>query len=598
MSDASAANTTAVFEVHATGILISRVEIRNFRCIDEIGLDLEPGTTYLVGENNSGKTSILYAIWSALGSRRPVDDDLHRTADGTPAKEASVDIWIIPSDNNVRFSTELSRQLVNVQRDQSTGKEIMGVRTVFKSNQEGNVLSIERFSLQPDDKGGWVTVQPDNGNGPEHDTNLLLSINFIEAYLLHASRDLVEEFRNDTSIWRRVLADLQIDYDTEQGETRVDLERALIDIAQRIRNASPVLSSLEEDLKGITEAQASVGRVELQPVSPRLEELARTADVVLNQDGQPVLPLRFQGLGSRSLATMLIFKTLARFRLGADRDFRPHLVTLLEEPEAHLHPQAISALQSLLDRLPGQRIISTHSPQLVVHTNPQSVRIIRRSADSLRIVSFPAATAKHIAQFRRYVERPFGEILFAKAIVFGDGSTERCVLPVLLSGYFGCHPASLGVSFFDCESMDRQQTGIIIQAAHDLGIRWFLFVDNDESGRKALDKIVHPVTGKNLTLESDEVIASGSKQMEQLLVDAGYSDEIRKVAYENGYENVLEEKECLRFLTENKPWAAERVAVQAVENDRSLPVPIVGLGQRLAESLDISIHTSQFRGGQ
>ncbi len=574
----------------AAGLRISRVAIRDFRCIDEIQLDLEPGTTYLVGENNSGKTSILYALWSALGSRRPLDDDLHRASDGTTAEEASVDIWIVPSDTSDNFSPELSQQLVHVQRDPSTGRSIVGIRSVFKSSREGGILLTRRYFLQLDDEDEWVPVE-----APTLPPRLM---NLLEAHLLHASRDLVEEFGNRTSIWGRVLADLQIDQNAEPGETRVDLENALIDIAQRIRDASPVLSSLEEDLKGIAEAQASVGRVELQPVPPRLEELAKTAEVVLHQEGQPVLPLRFQGLGSRSLATMLVFKTLAEFRLGADSGSKPHLVTLLEEPEAHLHPQAISVLQSLLDRLPGQRIVSTHSPQLVVHTDPRSVRIIRRSAESIRVVSLTPETARRVAQFRKYVERPFGEILFARAIVFGDGSTERCVLPVLLSGYFGCHPAGLGISFFDCESMDQNQTGVVVKAAHDLGIRWLIFVDNDPSGSKALNRIYHPLTGEKLTIESEEVIVSGDEQIEQLLVDADYLEEIEEVADENNIKMAPNKKRYLDFLADNKPWAAERVAIRAIKNKRPLPDPIIELGRRLEEGLDITNYTKPDRGAQ
>lgn len=591
MSDAS---TTPESGVPATGIRISKVRIRNFRCIDEIELDLEPGTTYLVGENNSGKTSILYALWSALGSRRPIDDDLRRTPGEKSVKEASVDIWIIPSDTDDNFSTDLSRQLVHVQPDPSTGIDTVGIRVVFKSSEEGNLLLTRRFFLQPDDEGGWASV-----DAPILPPSLM---NLLEAHLLHASRDLVEEFGNRTSLWGRVLSDLQIDQNTDPGKTRVDLEKDLINIAQRIRDASPVLSSLEEDLDGITEAQASVGKVELQPVPPRLEELARTAEVVLHQDGQSVLPLRFQGLGSRSLATMLVFKTLAQFRLGADSGSRPHLVTLLEEPEAHLHPQAISVIQSLLDRLPGQRIVSTHSPQLVTYADPRSVRIIRRSAESIRVIGLNPDAAKRVAQFRKYVERPFGEILFARAIVFGDGSTERCTLPALLSGYFGCHPGGLGISFFDCESMDRAQTNIVVHAAHDLGIKWLVFVDNDSSGSKALNQIKRPsdegTTGERLTMESDEVIVSGNKQIEQLLVDAGYLEEIEEVASENNLELISDQKEYLKFLKDNKPWAAEQVAIKAVDNKRPLPGPIIELGRRLDESLDISSHPQSSKENQ
>ena len=313
----------------------------------------------------------------------------------------------------------------------------------------------------------------------------------------------------------------------------------------------------------------------------RLEELARAAEVVLHQHNEAALPLRFHGLGSRSLATLLVFQTLARLRLGADRDEPPHLLTLLEEPEAHLHPQATSALQSLLDRLPGQRVVTTHSPQLVAQVDPQDVRIIRRSVTGIEVLGLPPETAKRAAQFRRYVERPFGEIMFAQAIVLCDGTSERCTLPILLAAYFGCHPAGLGVSFIDCESMTREQTRIVIRAAHDLKLAWLVFADQDEAGELALAGITHPDTSEPLTPESPEVVMSGEKQIEQMLIDADYIDEIEQVAADAGIEIGSGKKPHLRFLKGNKAWAAEQVATRAMEAARAVPSCIEELGQKL-----------------
>lgn len=556
----------------ASGIRISRVAIRRFRCIDDIQIDLEAGTTYLVGENNAGKTSILLALWSALGSRRPLDYDLRRAVDDTPAKEASVDVLVVPAAGR-RFPTQLRQRLVHVQRDPSTQQETVGIRTLFQPSREGSVLSTRRSFLQPDQEGKWVPVA-----APRLPPELMSRL---EAHFLDASRDLVEELGNRTSIWGRVLADLQIDQHPKQGEGRGDLERDLADLARRVRESSPVLRTLQSDLAGIADAQASVGRVEVQPLPPRLEELARTAEVVLHQPEQPVLPLRQHGLGSRSLATVLVFQTLARFRLGADSGFQPHVLTLLEEPEAHLHPQAVFALRALLDRLPGQRIVSTHSSQLVADADPRSVRLIRRSTESIRVLGLPPETAKHIAQFRRFVERPFGEIIFARAIVLCDGSTERYVLPILLSGHFGSNPAGLGISFVDCESMNKPHTQMIVRAAHDLDLPWLAFTDNDTAGQFALGNVTHPATGEALTRDSDEVVMSGRKQVEHLLLDAGYIDEVEQVAHEAGAQLGTGKRPHLEFLTKNKPWAAEQVAMRATEAGKALPPSVVVLAQKL-----------------
>lgn len=521
-----------------SGIRIRRATIRNFRCIDELQVDLEPGTTYLVGENNAGKTSVLLALWSALGTRRPLDYDLRRDVQDRPAGEASVDVLIVPSDGE-RFSTELRQRLLSVQRDPSTQTETVAIRTVFQSSREGNVLSTRRLFLQPDRDGAWIPVA-----APRLPPDLM---NRLEARFLDASRDLVEELGNRTSIWGRVLADLQIDQHPEQGEGRLELEQALADLARRVRDSSPVLRTLQEDLAGIADAQASVGTVEVQPLPPRLEELGRTTEVVLHQPQQPVLPLRQHGLGSRSLATMLVFQTLAKYRIGADSGFTPHLLTLLEEPEAHLHPQAVFALRTLLDRLPGQRIVSTHSSQLVADADPRSVRLIRRAAESIKVLGLPPETARRIAQFRRFVERPFGEIIFARAIVLCDGSTERYVLPVLLSRHFDCNPAGLGVSFVDCESMNKPHTQMIIGAAHDLELPWLAYTDNDAAGQFALRSIRHPATNEPLTPNSDEVVMSGRKQVEQLLIDAGYTQEVEHVANDNNLPMEAGENRHLNF---------------------------------------------------
>lgn len=557
---------------------IGRVAIRGFRGIDEVQFDLEPGTTYLVGENNSGKTSILLALWSALGSRRPLDDDLRRTADETPADEASVDVFVVPADGR-GFSAELTRALVHVQRDSSTRTETVAIRTVFKPSRESNILSTRRSFLQPDDSGNWVLAPL------RLDPRVM---DRFESQLLNASRDLVEELGNRTSMWGRVLADLQIQQAPAQGEGRSELERALVDLARRVREASPVLSALEADLTGIADAQASVGKVELHALPPRLEELARTAEVVLHQDNEPVLPLRLHGLGSRSLATMFVFQTLAKFRLGADLGFQPQLVTLLEEPEAHLHPQAVFALRNLLDELPGQRIISTHSSQLVADADPRSVRLLRRAKGTVKVLSLPPETAKQTQQFRRYVERPFGEIIFARAIVLCDGSTERYVLPVLLSNHFDCNPAGLGVSFIDCESMNQDQTKIIIRAAHDLELPWLVFTDNDEAGQFALRNLLHPVTGESLTEDSEEVVMSGEGQIEQLLIDADYANEVEAVAQANGFEMGTGSKRYLNFLKRNKPWAAEQVAIRAIAANKPLPESVVELAEKLRDSLGMT----------
>ena len=100
----------------------------------------------------------------------------------------------------------------------------------------------------------------------------------------------------------------------------------------------------------------------IEALPGRVEELARAVDVLLKAPGSAALPLRVQGMGSRSLAVVMVFQAFARLRLGADQDLTPLSVAAFEEPEAHLHPHPQRAMFHLIHGLPGQKLVSTHSP--------------------------------------------------------------------------------------------------------------------------------------------------------------------------------------------------------------------------------------------
>ena len=46
--------------------VVQKISLKNFRCHDEFELDCNRPTTLIIGENGSGKTSVLEAIYLAL----------------------------------------------------------------------------------------------------------------------------------------------------------------------------------------------------------------------------------------------------------------------------------------------------------------------------------------------------------------------------------------------------------------------------------------------------------------------------------------------------------------------------------------------------
>ena len=61
-----------------SGIFIAEARIRNYRCLRSVDVQLDP-LTILIGQNNSGKTSILEALFASIGfgQRGILNDDIY-----------------------------------------------------------------------------------------------------------------------------------------------------------------------------------------------------------------------------------------------------------------------------------------------------------------------------------------------------------------------------------------------------------------------------------------------------------------------------------------------------------------------------------------
>ena len=293
----------------------------------------------------------------------------------------------------------------------------------------------------------------------------------------------------------------------------------------------------------MTEHVPEIGEPRLNPVPSRIEELARSFVIELNT-GSGSLPARLHGSGVRSLASLQLQGVLYEHRLGTDGDPpRPHPVTLMEEPEAHLHPQAVFELPNLIRLLRGQVVASTHSPYLVSVVDPRSIRILQRRGHTTNVVDIrpapnhtehsrvsrqrrPALYVEEMEKLKRQIERPFGELLFARGIVLGDGATERAFLPVMIRHALGLMAS--GISFVDPGGMSSDLAVAVVKFALLVDIPWLLFADSDKAGHDAVAKLIrlcpdqdpsHVVWVGGESGGDAEYRDKGAKATEQLLID-------------------------------------------------------------------------------
>ena len=189
------------------------------------------------------------------------------------------------------------------------------------------------------------------------------------------------------------------------------------------------------------------------------------------------LPVGMTGLGYGNL--MYIATVLGDLESGNDTE-RRYRALIIEEPEAHLHPQQqILLLRFLASQLAKgtrsiQVFVTTHSPilasQVAMHSllpltdttrDEQGKSIIVTTTRAVDV----AATTENIARISQYLDATRSELFFAKKLILVEGDSERLLLPHLFERW--CK-----------QSLER--SGITVVSTAGLNFHWFLpFIRKD-----------------------------------------------------------------------------------------------------------------------
>ena len=366
---------------------IKRVTIKNFRSIRRAEIELG-ATTILIGPNNAGKTAILEAIRIALtrrwGQRGTgfTEYDVHLCATRTDPKIGDpvvIEIEIQESAAN-EWPEELHETLTDIiQLNPLTGQAsiIMRVSCAWDEAEESYVPKWEFLN---------VDRNPLAGKGARA-TNFQEFFSFLPVFYLDALRDAGDEFSARSQFWGRLLRTVQIPEALEQKSVRIfNLLNA------KLLAADPMLGDLATSLSDISRVAATgtPGQANLRVLPLNTWDLLSKAEVIYQTDGaKPWLPLVRHGQGVQSLSVMFLFRSFVELLLAELYRAESTPVLAMEEPETHLHPQASRSLFRHIETLPGQKIVSTHSPYFLQHVPFRDLRVVRAGLSGTEIRSLP-----------------------------------------------------------------------------------------------------------------------------------------------------------------------------------------------------------------
>jgi putative ATP-dependent endonuclease of OLD family len=363
---------------------LREVKIKNFRCLQNISFPVDD-TTVLIGENNSGKTAALEAIRIAIsrsiqGKGLAFDeyDYFMALKNDSPQKSDGIEIelWFREDKRNEWLDSLI--QVLNeiIQTDVESDIDSIGYKLTSKYDSQAKEFVTKCEFLNLDG-------QPLSGKGASS-INLSKFQTYIRIFYLTALRDASEEFSARSQFWGRILRNLEI-----PGEQIQNLNEELVKLNEDLLHADNRLEQVRTTLENAQNVMAlrSGQSTSIQALSVKPWELMSKSQVVIKPMGSEIdFPLSHHGQGIQSLAVIFLFQAYIDVLLKPLFQPETEAILALEEPESHLHPQAIRALAANLDKIKSQKIISCHSPYFIQEIPFTKVRMFCRKGTSSSVL--------------------------------------------------------------------------------------------------------------------------------------------------------------------------------------------------------------------
>lgn len=466
--------------------------VNNYRSITSANKIPISDITILVGKNNEGKSNLLRAINLSMMSLRYYQDPIgfHRTR--------SLFDWSIDYPVSLQKSKREKKESEFTLEFELTPDEVQDFKERYKHSLNG-YLPI-RISFNHNNIPTLKVVK--NGKGSKE---LNAKSRYICRYIAqHIEFNYIPAVRTKDDalreIRRQVMRELSV----------LEMDKGYKEAIQKINSIQePIMRNLENAVKTtLSDFLPNVSGVSISLENRITIDRYRDVSISIN-DGQNT-DIENKGDGVKSLVTLALLKNVHVNETGMS-------IVAIEEPEAHLHPEAISRLRETIYSLSNnsQVIISTHNPLFV---NRDSIN------KNIIVESGVVKQASNIREIRNVLGIKMSDNLYdAEVMLLVEGETDEISLTAILSSKSNKIKTALAQNRLAIMPMGG--TGglsYLLNMANQLIGQAVVFLDSDEAAKSAMEKALK----QNLICNNDYLLCSCSG-----MKNAEFEDAICKNLY-------------------------------------------------------------------
>ncbi len=406
---------------------IAEINIKNFRGFEELRLCLNQGMNALVGENNAGKTSIIDAIKYTLGTNSQEQYFIQQSDFNDESKEIHIQLKF---KNIEKFGYKFVEYLTS-----ESGELCLYVNFIAKYTTE---LRRGFPVIKTEIKSGKTA----NGLVLENDVKRFLNVTYLKPL-----RDAEQELKSSRLSRLSQIIGAYKEFDDIKN---VDSLLKIIGESNKKILENSTLSGITKEVNDkflhelIFAHDTLVTKLDIAGLkSSDLDDMQENKKRKYLKEILEKLNLSIgeysNGLGYNNLVFIAVELLLL------EQDLKSEFGCLLiEEPEAHIHPQLqMKLLEFIKTKSPDKKlgtsdkdnylqcILSTHSPNLASKINPENMIIINKNQAFALRNEETKLDANDYQFLYKFLDVTKSNLFFARSVLIVEGDAENILLPTI-----------------------------------------------------------------------------------------------------------------------------------------------------------------------